>query len=209
MRIFVGHDSRQPENTDVCVRSLERFGHEVHLLDKSKLKGYNRDVEDGSTEFTYTRFLVPYLCNYEGSAVFCDSDFVWRKDPSAMIYHLDADAEVNCVHHLVKQVREDKKFLENKNEWYPRKWWSSMMYFNNPLCTKLTLEAVNTQSAQWLHRFEWANKVGKIPETFNYLVGYYSFIDDPTAVHFTDGTPLYKEYSNEEFAEDYNELRRV
>lgn len=59
MRIFVGHDSTQPENTDVCVRSIERFGHKVTLLDKEDLKrdhGYHRKKEDGSTEFTYTRF---------------------------------------------------------------------------------------------------------------------------------------------------------
>jgi len=69
VRIFVGHDSTQPENTDVCVRSIERFGHQVTLLDKKDLErdyGYNREVEDGSTEFTYTRFLVPYLCGYIG-----------------------------------------------------------------------------------------------------------------------------------------------
>lgn len=51
MRIFVGHDSTQPENTEVCVKSLERFGLTVELLDKRVLKetyGYDRGVEDGS-----------------------------------------------------------------------------------------------------------------------------------------------------------------
>jgi len=215
MKIFVGHDSRQPENTEVCVKSIERFGHTVHLLDRNELKeqyGYERDSEDGSSEFTYTRFLVPYLCNYEGEAMFCDSDFVWRNDPSRIMTYVKASPPaVSCVKHLVKQVREDHKFLENKNVWYPRKWWSSMMYFNNahPDSKKLTVEAVNTQSAQWLHRFEWTDDIGSLPETFNYLVGYYCFLDNPTAVHFTDGTPLYPEYANDEFAGDYNALKRL
>ena len=211
MRIFVGHDSTQPENTAVCVRSIERFGHKVTLLDKKDLQrdhGYKRKKEDGSTEFTYTRFLVPYLCGYKGIAMFCDSDFVWRKDP-AILDRLVGDAPVTVVKHLVKQVREDHKFLAHKNEWYPRKWWSSMMVFNcdHEDCSVLTLDAVNKQTPQWLHRFEWASDIGRLDESYNYLVGYYNFNKDPVAVHFTDGTPIYTDYAHDEFAEDYNDLR--
>lgn len=212
MRIFVGHDSRQPENTQACVESIKQFGHEVILLDRAQLQsehGYSRD-EDGSTEFTYTRFLVPYLCNYQGGALFCDGDFIWRKDPAKILLYIKPDVAVNCVKHLVKQVREDMKFSKHKNEWYPRKWWSSLMYFDcsHPHLKQLTVECINEAEASWLHRMHWTGEVGGLPETFNYLVGYYSFLKDPVAVHFTDGTPLYGDYATEEFAEDYNDFRR-
>jgi hypothetical protein len=213
MRIFVGHDSTQPENTEVCVKSLERFGLTVELLDRRVLKetyGYDRGVEDGSTEFAYTRFLVPFLCDYKGMALFCDSDFLWRKSPIQMLGHYQEDIAVSVVHHLIKMVREDVKFSNNKNEWYPRKWWSSMMLFN---CShednkKLTVEAVNTQTAAWLHRFGWTDKLGRLPETYNWLAGYYHPDADPMAVHFTDGTPIHQKYRNEPFAEEYLDLLR-
>ncbi len=211
MRIFIGHDSRQPENTEVCIRSIERFGHKVEVIDREEMQaiGYERE-EDGSTEFTYTRFLTPLLADYRGMALFCDSDFVWRKDP-ALVLPLVGQAPVTCVKHLIKQVREDRKFNEHKNEWYPRKWWSSMMVFNcgHEDCRNLTIESVNTKSAAYLHRMEWASEIGALDETFNYLVGYYSWNPNPVAVHFTDGTPIYTDYANDDFAENFNDLRRV
>lgn len=207
MKIFIGHDSRQPTNTLVCMKSIQRFGHEVQVIERHKMEsiGYDRE-EDGSTEFTYTRFLTPLLANYSGVALFCDSDFVWRQDPALVLQHI-GDDPVYCVKHLVKQVREDRKFLHNKNEWYPKKWWSSMMVFNADQCRNLTMETVNTQSASYLHRMEWASSIGKLDETYNYLVGYYNYIDDPVAVHFTDGTPMYKKYAQDDFAGDWNDLR--
>lgn len=211
MKIYIGHDSRQPQNSIVCMNSIRRFGHEVTLIDRGEMQsiGYDRE-EDGSTEFTYTRFLTPLLNDYSGVALFCDSDFVWRKDPALVLAHL-TDAPVTCVKHLIKQVRENRKFNEHKNEWYPKKWWSSMMVFNcgHEDCRNLTMETVNTQSAAYLHRMEWASEIGRLDETYNYLVGYYDFYDDPVAVHFTDGTPQYQKYAQDDFAGEWHDLRRV
>lgn len=212
MKIFIGHDSRQPQNTLVCRKSIERFGHEVQLIDINKMRelGYDREKEDGSTEFTYTRFLTPLLNEYSGIALFCDSDFVWRKDPALVLEHI-GESPVYCVKHQIEKVREEYKFNDHRNVWYPKKWWSSMMVFNceHEDCRNLTVENVNTQSTSWLHRFEWAKEVGKLDETFNYLVGYYDHMFDPVAVHFTDGTPMYQRYANDEYAGDWNDLNRV
>lgn len=211
MKIYIGHDSRQPQNTLVCMKSIKRFGHEVEVIDRGEMQsiGYERE-EDGSTEFTYTRFLTPLLADYRGVALFCDSDFVWRKDP-ALVLPLIGQAPVSCVKHLIKQVRENRKFNEHRNEWYPKKWWSSMMVFNcaHKDCRNLTIESVNTKSAAYLHRMEWASEIGRLDETFNYLVGYYGWNPDPVAVHFTDGTPLYQKYAQDDFAGDWNDLARV
>jgi hypothetical protein len=211
VKIYIGHDSRQPQNSIVCMNSIRRFGHDVTLIDRGEMQsiGYDRE-EDGSTEFTYTRFLTPLLNEYEGVALFCDSDFVWRKDPALVLQHL-TDAPVTCVKHLIKQVRENRKFNEHKNVWYPKKWWSSMMVFNcgHEDCRNLTMETVNTESPQYLHRMEWASEIGRLDETYNYLVGYYDFYDDPVAVHFTDGTPQYQKYAQDDFAGEWHDLRRV
>lgn len=213
MRIFIGHDSRQQLNTKVCVESLRQFGHEPELIDLQKMRkmGYTRE-EDGSTEFAYTRFLVPHLCGYKGYALFCDSDFLWRSDPIQMAHFIEGDA-VSCVKHDKMEVKSDTKFRGNKNEWYPRKWWSSLMLFNcwHPdVVENLTLENVNSQPPSWLHRMEWTDSIGALPKKFNHLVRYYPYIEDAVGVHFTEGSPMYHEYQQDDYAEEYLEyVRRV
>ena len=42
---------------------------------------YKRSIDPlASTEFTYTRFLVPALTNFNGWAIFCDCDFIFFRD---------------------------------------------------------------------------------------------------------------------------------
>ena len=93
-----------------------------------------------------------------------------------------------------------------KQEWYPRKNWSSLMVFN---CShndikKLNINSVANESAQWLHRFEWTDNssIGELPKSFNYLLGYYSDIEEPYAVHLTDGGPWYSSWYNKQIFTD-------
>ena len=44
-------------------------------------KYYTRSKDPlASTEFTYTRFLVPAIMQYKGWAIFCDCDFIFFKN---------------------------------------------------------------------------------------------------------------------------------
>lgn len=206
MRVFIGHDSTQEINSRACTHSLNRHGVDPDWVDLKRMRkmGYTRK-EDGSTEFAYTRFLVPYLCGYKGYAIFCDSDFIWRDSPELMAPWVE-DAPVYCVQHPKMEVASNTKFRGNKNEWYPRKWWSSMMVFNceHPdIIQNLTLENVNSKSPAWLHRMEWASSVGSIPQEYNHLVRYYEHNEDAVAIHFTEGTPMYHEYRNDDYAEEW------
>ena len=93
MKIFIGHDSRYPQATEVCERSIidhnPDLKDQIHFLDKEILKQselYGRkDLPGESTEFSFTRFYIPMLCNYDGIAMFCDNDFLWKCDPTEMI----------------------------------------------------------------------------------------------------------------------------
>ena len=81
------------------------------------------------------------------------------------------------------------------------------MVFNcaHPDCKKLSLEAVNKNSPKYLHRMEWANdkNIGSIPIDYNYLVGYYDSIENPKALHYTDGGPWHKDYQNCRYSEKW------
>ena len=82
--IFVGWDSREDIAYQVCRHSLvSRTSIPLDIIalrqeELRRLGCYTRALDPlASTEFTYTRFLVPYLMDYEGWAIFCDSDFLW------------------------------------------------------------------------------------------------------------------------------------
>ena len=79
--IFIGYDSFQHIASQVCEHSIKKYAQHVnvHLLDFKKIKEYTRPEDPlASTEFAFTRFLVPHLTNYQGWAVFCDCDFLWK-----------------------------------------------------------------------------------------------------------------------------------
>ena len=84
IKIYIGYDSRHPIASEVCEYSLRKHSKDLdieHLkLSEVDKNLYWREYKDQSTEFTYTRFLVPYLQDYEGWALFCDNDFLFLDD---------------------------------------------------------------------------------------------------------------------------------
>jgi len=219
MNIYVGYDSRsygQRLAYEVCKRSiLDNSGRHVKVVplileDLRKADVFWRPNDPKqSTEFTYTRFLVPYLNGYQDYAVFCDSDFLWQCDINEVLDFIDEDKAVSCVQHSYQECRSSTKMDGLKQEWYPRKNWSSLMVFNcsHNHCSLLDLKAVNNQTPKYLHRMSWTETplIGSIPLEYNYLVGYYDSIDSPKAFHFTDGGPWHKDYVGVEYGEKWTE----
>ncbi len=221
MSVFIGFDSSnygQQLAHDVCKRSIEKYNKNIKIntLVKRELEIkniYKRIDNTGATEFTYTRFLVPYLSGYKGWALFCDSDFLWFTDINELfINHNDMNKAVYCVQHNYTQCNGKLKMDGQKQEWYPRKNWSSLMLFNcsHPSVIKnLTPENVNTKPPSWLHRMGWCddNMIGNIDIKYNYLVDYYNNynINEIKALHFTDGGPWHPLYRNVTFGEYWME----
>jgi len=209
--IYIGFDTSnygQQLAYDVCKRSIQKYNKNIKIyqLNKKKLEKkikFNRKDNSGSTEFTYTRFLVPYLNNYEGWALFCDSDFLWFCDPVEIFdKYADNKYAVCCVKHEYTNCHGREKMDGQKQEYYPRKNWSSLMLFNcsHPSIKNLSLNNVNKKSPKYLHRMEWCKdeEVGEIDKSYNYLVGYY---DDNNykALHYTDGGPWHPGYEDVEY----------
>lgn len=209
MIIYIGYDSEQPDAYEVCKASIERYSkrHTIIPLVKSQLQErriYWRQFQNESTEFAFTRFLVPYLSEYVGCALFCDSDFMWRCDPQELVDYVGTDHPVYCVKHPPFLVPSTK--MNNKlNVSYPRKYWSSLMWFNNIDCKRLNLEYVNHAPAGALHEMAWAKSVGDIPAEFNAMINYYDF-RNPKAVHFTDGGPWHNIHDNLLYSNEWKKL---
>ena len=179
-------------------------------VNKSNIPEFDRGMEDGSTEFSFSRFLTPYLSGYKGQSIFMDCDMLVKCDIYEVLEHCDFRHDVFVVKHNYKP-KDQVKFLGNKQHIYPKKNWSSFMVFNNfsAACRRLTPEVVNSKPGSYLHQFQWADedRVGEIPVYFNHLVGEYAPNPDAKIVHFTLGTPCFKGYEIQEYSDDwYKEL---
>lgn len=205
--VYIGYDTRLSKVYEVCKHSILKRSKNINVIPlvQTKLRDmgvYNRSVDlQGSTEFTITRFLVPYLNNYEGWSLFCDCDFLWHTDVNEVFDMCDDKYSVMVVKHDYIPKTDTK--MDNKVQYkLPRKNWSSLMLFNNSKCQKLDLDTVNNQLPKYLHRFEWVSDdcIGALPTQYNHLVGYYNGAFK--ALHYTDGGPWFENYKNCE----YNEL---
>jgi hypothetical protein len=161
-----------------------------------------------STEFSFTRFLVPYLAGYKGWAVFMDCDFFWRGDVAGLMDYANPYYGAMVVKHDYKP-KETTKMDGAIQHQYPRKNWSSLILFN---CEHLhmkavTPELVNRESGMYLHqlRFLWDACIGELPIAYNYLEGWHTRNDcpNPVAVHFTRGGPWFKDWADVEYADEW------
>lgn len=221
MRVFIGYDRREAAAFEVCRRSIIRHlsgprgihieGIEVTDLRERKL--YWRDEDRlASTEFTYTRFLVPYLANYRGWAAFMDCDMLVRGNFEELWeYTKDPFKTVWCVKHEHKPT-ETTKMDGAKQTQYPRKNWSSFMLINCDRARSLTPESVNMQSASWLHQIKWAKDedIGALPLTWNWLEGWNTREEcpDPKVVHMTRGGPWFPQWQHVDYADEWGGLAR-
>ena len=214
LRVYVGWDSREDIAYQVCKQSiLDHASVPVKVIplkqDDLRKKGiYTRSVDQlASTEFTFTRFLVPYLAGYTGWALFIDCDFVFLDDVKKIFDQADDKYAIMCAQHDYTP-KEGTKMDGQVQHVYPRKNWSSMMLINCGSYTNgvLTKDLINneTKTGAYFHRFSWVPdaEVGELSHEWNWLVGWYKEPKDgkPKALHYTEGGPWFKEYENCEYA---------
>ncbi len=200
--LAVGFDQREAVAYHTFVQSVvEKSSIPVRFmpLNSKSLSGYNEVHTDGSNEFIYTRFLVPYLMNFKGWAIYADGDMVCLDDIKNLWDQRDSKYAVMVVKHNYK-TKVKNKYWGNKNEDYPRKNWSSLVLWNcNHSSHKiLTPEFVKKQSGSYLHRFLWINdpEIGELDKEWNWLAMEYPEKKDVNLIHYTIGTPCFKEYEN-------------
>ena len=208
IQIFIGYDENEHEAFEVCVSSLEdvtsdhRELVQIHKLHTSSIPGWYREREaHQSTDFTYTRFLVPYLMGYRGVGIFVDCDFVFLESPKEMVdNYFSTEYAVSVVKHPQYVPRTSVKMDGKTQHVMARKNWASMMMFNcsHQQNETLTFDYVNSHMpGRELHQLAWADDsaIGSLPLEWNCLDDYY-LLESPKAVHFTDGGPWFEDYRN-------------
>jgi hypothetical protein len=172
LRVFIGRDPRQPIAYNVLADSIVRHASQPVAITALSLKTLPI-TRRGLTEFTFSRFLVPWLCEYEGKALFLDADMVVTADINGLFWKDDGSAV---------QVNKDQAPFE----------WASAMLFDCDQCRVLTPEYVQ-DPANKLFDFAWAESVGSFPAEWNKAVGYAPPGLDAKLYHFTKGIPVWRE----------------
>jgi hypothetical protein len=208
MKIFIGYDSKEHSAYEVCRWSMRQYSDDLDIVPLIKNQLPDVGKTDGSTEFTYTRFLVPYLTNYQGWALFCDCDFLWQCSPTELLSYINDDFAVLVVQHPEYQPKSPTKMSGQAQSCYPRKNWSSLILWNceHPSNRFMTPTVIRNSDPGWLHQFKWLQdqEIGSLPKEYNWLVGYYHN-SQPRAIHYTDGGPWLGNYQNCEYAGKWSE----
>ncbi|TAK99880.1 MAG: glycosyltransferase [Rhodospirillaceae bacterium] len=212
IRVFIGFDSHEVAAYTVLSHSINaRASQPVMIapLMLSQLQGvFDRERNSlQSTEFSFSRFLVPYLSDYAGWSLFCDCDMLMLDDIAKLWALRDERYAVQVVKHDHKP-KESIKFLDQPQTKYEKKNWSSVILFNNNKCRALTPAYVNTATGLELHQFKWLGDdslIGELPHRWNHLVDY-----DPTVpvsqvsfLHYTEGGPYFEAYRNCSYAAEW------
>jgi len=212
MKVFIGYDPREDMAYQVCKHSILKHqpNADVRPLIQTELRQagwYKRPVDKlASTEFTFTRFLVPELTNYKGWAVFMDCDMILTTDIAELFAQADDKYAVMCVQHDYTP-KEGIKMDGQKQTIYPRKNWSSVVLWNcgHPSNRVVDQDMVNEKelNGAYFHRFSWLldDEIGELDHTWNYLVGVYDDIETPNLIHYTEGGPWFENYRDCEFNE--------
>jgi lipopolysaccharide biosynthesis glycosyltransferase len=136
--------------------------------------------------------------------VFADGDMICQGDLKELIEMADPSKALMVVKHNY-ETKASKKYLGNVNENYPRKNWSSVILWNceHPKHKILTPTFVSKQTGKYLHRFSWLedDEIGELPIEWNWLATEYDRNEKAKLIHFTLGTPCFKDYQNSDMAE--------
>jgi len=210
IRVFIGYDPREAVAFSVLAYSIQvRASKPVTIapLMLSQLKaGHTRERHPlQSSDFSFSRFLTPYLSDYAGWSIFMDCDMLMLDDVAGL-YRLRDDRYAVMVVKHDHVPKETVKFLGEPQSKYEKKNWSSVILFNNARCRTLTPDYVNTASGLELHQFKWLGDdglIGALPDRWNHLVGYSAPRRDAALVHYTQGGPYFDEYRDCEYSREW------
>lgn len=210
IKVFIGYDSAEKIAYHVLSESILK--HSTKPVSITPI--YLPNIKDyfvrernnlSSTEFSFSRFIIPHLMNYQGWALFMDCDMLMMAD-IAELWRLRDDkyAVQVCKHDYTP--KDETKFLGQIQTKYAKKNWSSFMLMNCKKCTTLTPDYVNKASGLELHQFKWLENeelIGSLPLEWNWLVGEYPYKKEVKNVHYTDGGPYFNDYNTCDYSSEW------
>lgn len=201
VKVFIGYDKHHPVAYHTLAASIiEQSSIPVSItgVRVEQIPEFTRNVERDVTEFKYSRFLVPHMCDFEGWAIFLDMDMLLNDDIAKLWAQRDDQYAVQVVKHHYKPhgIHPQKGGKARVN-------WSSMMLMN---CSKLrdfTPKAVSENQYGWMHFFESINneQIGALDLRWNFLITEYPDkpVDEISILHYTRGGPWVDKFRGERY----------
>jgi lipopolysaccharide biosynthesis glycosyltransferase len=186
----------------------------LHLDNVSKF--YTETHKDGTNNFIYSRFLIPYMQGYQGWAIFMDGADMLCLNDIAKLWELrdPFGKAVQVVKHDYKTTSNRKYVgtqMESDNRDYERKNWSSVMLINcaHYAWRRVTPRFIEESSGADLHRFTFMQdiEIGELPEEWNHLVTETPANPKAKLIHYTLGIPGFKHYEHCEFSDEWFDER--
>lgn len=221
IQIYAGYDSREAVGFHVFAQSIiENSSVPVAItpLHKPMLKAALGDVPDGSNAFTFSRFLIPHIQNFMGTAIFMDgADMLCRADIAELEALRRPDCAVQVVRHEYK-TKHARKYIgtkmEAENRDYERKQWASVMLIN---CYHHSWRRISAEKMKGMTpleilqlRFIEDRYIGEIPIEWNWLVDEFGESEDAKVLHWTAGIPAFDHYRLSPHADEwFNGLGKV
>jgi lipopolysaccharide biosynthesis glycosyltransferase len=219
LQVYIGYDPLETCAYHVLAQSIIEHATQpvqivavaLHHLERNMWR--ERDPKQ-STDFAFSRFLVPCMSNYEGYSLFLDSDMLAMDDISKLFAYARYDRAVSVVQHDYTPTTSRKmQGMDGpagaEQTIYEKKNWSSVMLFNNRRCRKLTPGYVNNATGLELHQFKWLeddSEIGELPLEWNWLVGEYPRKDDVKLAHYTLGGPWLEKYKDCDYSNEWREV---
>jgi hypothetical protein len=208
IQLFAGFDEREEVGYHAfCSSVIEHATVPVSITPLSLQtvsRFYGAGHRDGTNGFIYLRFLIPFLMNYQGWAIFMDgADMVMQGDIKELADLYDPFKAVQVVKHDYK-TKHPRKYvgtqMEAANGDWPKKNWSSVMLIN---CAHfawrgMTPETVAGMPGSHLHRFTFIHeeeRIGALPVEWNWLADEYGPNPDAKLLHWTAGIPGFPHYA--------------
>ena len=209
INVFIGYDSKEKIAYHILTESILRHSSVPVSFTPIYLpniqNSFNRPRNSlSSTEFSFSRFLVPYLMDYNGWALFLDCDMLFKADIKELWNLRNDDYAVMCCQHNYTP-KNLSKFGNQIQTVYEKKNWSSLMLMNTSKCAKLSRYYVHNATGLELHQFKWLedNQVGALPLEWNWLAGEYPYNPNAKNIHFTEGGCYFEKYEDCDYSSDW------
>lgn len=192
LNCFIGHDNRLIIQTNVCAHSIAERASKPVAITPLRLETLPI-TRKGLTSFSFARFLVPWLMDFKGWALFLDGDIVVNMDV-AELFALADPAYAIQVAGVTPEFERAAVMLMN---------------CEHPDNRILTPEFVQT-TTQHLHLLAWTDNVGFLPLNSNYCIGYARKqpLERIGILHYTMGVPIWPETADCEHADVWHAMRR-
>lgn len=208
INLYCGYDERESLGFHTFVSSVIRRSSRFVKVTPLPEMGMGH----GSNAFTVSRFLVPWLNDFKGKAIFADAaDMLCLDDIEKLDRLFNPAYAIQVVRHADYISQHERKYvdtnMECENRNYSRKNWASIFIANceHPAWRGMTPQGIVKHTNLELLQFQFLldKEIGSLPAEWNCLVDEGQADECAKILHWTAGAPFFNSYKNARRSNDW------